>query len=388
MAFGLFWGAWGAVLPAVQACSGSTDGELGTALLMIGLGALVSMRMTGHLVDRLGGGVLPVVMVAFAAVGVLPAFAGFPVALGAALLLLGALSGATDVAINAAGVHAEIRSQRPLMNLAHAWFSVGVVVASLSTAALRAVGADSRLVLGAVFVLVTAVTVVTLAPGSRRIRGESGHPTTSSVPELSARRRGARTWHPALPLIVFGCLGALAYLVENAWQSWGAVHLEVTLDAGAGLSSTAPAVFASAAAAGRFAGNALARHVEPVRLLSVGALTAGAGTLVAATAGTSWLGLVGIAVAGLGSSVCAPTVISLAGAWAGPERRAAAVSTVTTVAYLGFLVGPAAVGLASSLTSLPTALAGVAAVAVLLAVLAPAARRAASSPESSASDQR
>lgn len=62
--------------------------------------------------------------------------------------------------------------------------------------------------------------------------------------------------------------------------------------------------------------------------------------------------------------------------------------TVTTVAYLGFLVGPAAVGLASSLTSLLTALAGVAAVAVLLAVLAPAARRAASSPEGSASDRR
>jgi len=49
------------------------------------------------------------------------------------------------------------------------------------------------------------------------------------------------------------------------------------------------------------------------------------------------------------------------------------VSTVTTVAYVGFLVGPAAVGLAASLTSLPTALAGVAAVAVLLAVLAPTA---------------
>src|ERR671917_2565649 len=82
MVFGLFWGAWGAVLPAVQVSSGSTDGELGTALLMIGLGALLSMRLTGHLVDRLGAGVLPVVMLGFAAAGVLPAFAGSPVAGG------------------------------------------------------------------------------------------------------------------------------------------------------------------------------------------------------------------------------------------------------------------------------------------------------------------
>jgi predicted MFS family arabinose efflux permease len=290
------------VLPAVQVSSGSTDGELGTALLMIGLGALVSMRLTGHLVDRLGAGVLPVVMLGFAAAGVLPAFAGSPVALGAALLLLGALAGATDVAINAAGVHAEIRSQRALMNLAHAWFSVGVVVASLNTAALRAAGAGPCPVLGAVFALITAITVVVLAPGSLRTKGESGHGPTSPVPELSAPQK----WRPALPLIVFGCPGALAYLVENAWESWGAVYLEGTLDATAGLSSTAPAVFASAVAAGRFAGNAMVRRFQPVRLISVGALTAGAGTLVAATAGAPWVGLAGIAVAGLGTSVSPP----------------------------------------------------------------------------------
>ncbi len=370
MAFGLLWGAWGAVLPAVQASSGSTDGELGMALLMIGLGALLSMRLTGGLVDRFGARVLPVVMVVFAAVGVLPAFAGSPVALGVALFLLGAASGATDVAINAAGVRAEIRSQRPVMNLAHAWFSVCVVVASLSTAALRAAGAGPRPVLVSVSILIAVITVVVLAPGALRVREQSGEGDTCSVPELRTPRPGRTTWRPATQLIVFGCLGALAYLVENAWQSWGAVYMEATLDASAGLSSTAPAVFASAAAAGRFAGNALASRCDPVRLLSAGALIAGAGTVVAAAAGTPWIGLVGIAVAGLGTSVCAPTVISLAGQWAGPDRRGAAVSTVTTIAYLGFLVGPAAVGLASSITSLSTALAGVAAVAVLLAALA------------------
>jgi MFS family permease len=369
VAFGLFWGAWGAVLPAVQVRSGSTDGELGAALLMIGLGALASMRLTGRLVDRFGAGVLPVLMVAFAVVGVLPALASSPGALRAALFLLGAASGATDVAINAAGVHAEIRSKRPVMNLAHAGFSVSVVVASLGTAGLRAAGARPPVVLGAVAVVIVAIAVFVLGRGTRN---DSSHNTARLVREAAPPRRG-RTWLPAPPLIVFGCLCALAYVVENAWQSWSAVHLETTLHASAGLSATAPAVFACAAAAGRFAGNALVRGFHPVRLLSAGALMAGAGTLVAATAATPWIGLAGIAVAGLGTSVCAPTIISLAGAWAGPDRKGAAVSTVTTVAYVGFLVGPAAVGFAASMTSLPTALAGVAAVAVLLAVLAPTA---------------
>jgi MFS family permease len=381
MAFGLSWGAWSAVLPAVQVSSGSTNGELGSALLMIGLGALLSMRLTGRLVDRFGGRVLPVVMTVFAIAGVLPGFAGSPVALAAALLLLGAVAGATDVAINAAGVRAEILLQRPVMNLAHACFSACVVVASLATAALRAAGVGPRLVLGAMSVLVVLITVVALLPGAACDNGPRGATPTGG--DCSTLRRGGRTWRPAPPLIVFGCLCALAYFVEDAWQSWGAVHMETTLNAGAAVSSAAPAVFAAAAASGRFAGNGLARLVDPIRLLCAGALTASGGTLVAALVGIPWIGLVGIAVAGLGTSVCAPTVISLAGVWAGPERRGAAIATVTMIAYLGFLVGPAVVGVVSLLASLPAALAGVAAVAVLLAALAPTARRAASSPVAS-----
>ena len=80
-AFGLFWGAWGAILPAVRAESGVNDGQLGVALLMVGLGALASMRFTGYLIDRYGGVVLPVIVVLFGVCGVLPALTGSVVTL-------------------------------------------------------------------------------------------------------------------------------------------------------------------------------------------------------------------------------------------------------------------------------------------------------------------
>ncbi|WP_328333420.1 MFS transporter [Kribbella sp. NBC_00382] len=360
-AFGLFWGAWGAVLPAVKAEAGVTDAQLGGALLCVGLGALFSMRFTGYLIDRYGGVVLPVAVLLFAACGVLPALAGSAVALGGALFLLGATSGATDVAINATGSAAEAASGKPLMNLAHGLFSIAVVVASLSTAALRAAGAGALPVLGGVFVVVALVVALVLAPGSTKIR---------PVVQGKAPRR----LEPAL--LVFGGLCALAFVVENAWQSWSAVHLDTTLGAAPALASSAPAVFAAAAATGRLTGNVLLRRLKPAQLLVVGGVIAALGSTLAAAAGSPWLALVGIAVAGLGTSVCAPTIISMAGAWAGPERRASAISTVTTIAYLGFLLGPAAVGAASSAWSLPTALGGVAVLAVVVAVLGPVAGRA------------
>lgn len=364
-AFGLFWGAWGAILPAIRAGAGVNDGELGVALLMIGLGALLSMRLTGYLIDRYGGMVLPVVMVLFALCGVLPALAGSVVPLSAALLLLGATSGATDVAINAAGSHAEAATGRPVMNLAHGMFSVAVVVASLGTAGLRAAGVGALPVLGGAAALIVITAVVALAPGATR--------TVRTTPtEERARLQPV--------LLVLGALCALAYLVENAWQSWSAVHLDTSLDAPAGLASIAPAVFAAAAATGRFAGNALLQRIQPVPLLVAGGVVAAIGTLVAAAAGNPWTALAGIGIAGLGTSVCAPTIIGMAGAWAGPERRAGAIAVVTTIAYLGFLVGPAAVGALSSAWSLPTALASVAVLAVVVAALAPVAGRLAASP--------
>jgi MFS family permease len=77
-------------------------------------------------------------------------------------------------------------------------------------------------------------------------------------------------------------------------------------------------------------------------------------------------------MAGAGISICAPVLFSIAGRGADEALRGAAVSVVTTIAYLGFLVGPAAVGLLASATALRTSLAAVAGVAVVLAMLAPA----------------
>ena len=98
-AFGAFWGAWGATLPAIQSHAGVDDGQLGVALLFIGAGALASMRGAGSLVDRWGAPALPAVLAALGGAAVLPGLATSTATLCAALLVLGATSGAVDVAI-------------------------------------------------------------------------------------------------------------------------------------------------------------------------------------------------------------------------------------------------------------------------------------------------
>jgi predicted MFS family arabinose efflux permease len=353
-ALGIFWGSWGAELPAVKSHAGADDAALGAALFCIGIGALVAMRPAGVLVDRGGRRVLPGIIAAFAVCAFLPALATSPVGLASVLLLLGAASGSLDVAINAEGVRAEAAA-RPVLRLAHGIFSLAAVAASLSTGGLRAAGASPAAVFGVMCgaVLAAAVAALVLDPAP---------PSREAVPGLRELLRAPR------PLVALGGLCALAFFVEGSWQSWGAVQLQSTLGSSAALSAAAPALFAAAMATGRIGGQDL-RAPERL-LLALAAAVAAAGTAVAATAASAALALAGILVAGLGISICAPTLIARAGRIASPDRRGSAVSVVTTVAYLGFLLGPAAVGLAADATTLRAALAGVAAVALLLAVLA------------------
>ncbi|HXV02353.1 MAG TPA: MFS transporter [Gaiellaceae bacterium] len=354
-ALGIFWGAWGAALPAVQRASGASDAELGLALLLVGVGALLSMRGTGVLLDHFGPRLTPVTVGLFGLTGVLPALASSPAQLCAVLFVVGATSGAMDVAINADAVREEAASGRPLLNVAHASFSGAVVVGSLGAGALRWAGGGPGLVFTLTSVLVVAAAVA--------MRGSSSW----QPPEREIRPR----FFDRVPgwLLVLGALGALAFWIESAWQNWGSVQLERTLDAAPETSALAPALFAAAMAAGRLAGNRLLARWSERRLLVGGALVSALGTAVGAAAGGAPLALAGIVVAGAGCSVLAPTIISVAGRAARPQERATIVGSVTTLMYLGFLVGPAAVGGLAQLETLPVSLGAVAVLALLLAVL-------------------
>jgi MFS family permease len=355
VALGIFWGALGAALPAVQRHAGADDGQLGVALLLVGLGALISMRAAGVLIDRLGPRVTPITVGLFGITAILPALADSPGRLYVFLLAVGAASGAMDVAINADAVREEVRTGRPLLNLAHAGFSLGVVAASLATGLLRSGGAGLGTVFGAtgIVVLASAIAMRPSEPWER--------PPSEARPRFFER---VPSW-----LLVIGALGAIAFWIEGAWQDWSAVHLERAFDATPGASALGPALFAGAMAVGRLTAHALARPGSERVVLVVGAALAGAGSVLAAVAPSAPLALLGIAVAGAGCSVCAPTLVSLAGNAAEPRERATVVGSLTTVMYLGFLVGPAAVGGLADATSLRASLGTVGALGFLLAGL-------------------
>jgi predicted MFS family arabinose efflux permease len=367
-AFGAFWGAWGASIPRVRAQAGLDHADLGVALLFVGAGALPAMLLTGRAIDRWG---LHVASVAIAALGL----AGVVTALGAtdlvsasvALALVGVTSGASDVAINSVAGRAERDGGRPFITRAHGVFSSFVVVASLGTGLLMSAGAPvvTPFALVAVAAALAAVLMARALPG----RADADAGTRPAATEAAS----ARPALPTLSLIGLGLLGALAFASENAHQSWSAVFATDALGVGRAVGTLAPAVFAGAAAITRFStGHISAAHARPT--LAVGAAVAAAGATVIAFGPNLAVTALGIALAAAGTAVLFPMILSVVSSRVDEAGRGRATSTASTVAYLGFLLGPSYVGFWSGAVGLRGAMLAVACLGVLLLLLAPLVR--------------
>jgi MFS family permease len=196
--------------------------------------------------------------------------------------------------------------------------------------------------------------------------------TGTGEPAAAVAPRPASTMAWLLPLVIAGLIGALAFAVENAYQSWGAVFLRDQLSVGGGLTAAAPAVFAAVAAATRFAAGAATRLPAGGSgpLLTAGAAAATAGSVLLARSATLAAALTGLALAAAGTSVLFPTLLREALGGVRPQVRGRATSAVTTTAYLGFLLGPVYVGGLASAAGLRNAIIGVAALAAVTAVTA------------------
>jgi MFS family permease len=361
-AFGSFWGAWGASVPRVQEQAGITDGQLGVALLFVGAGALPAMLLIGKALDHWGLKVAALTIGVLGVSGAGMALAATSlVSLSIGLALAGAASGAADVAMNSVAGRAEAIAQRPVITRAHGVFSGMVVVSSLGTGLAFA----AALPLAVPFVAVAVLSVLagglllkTLPPGAPEHLQDA-------VPGSSTR--GLRV----VPLLLVGVLGALAFASENAHQSWSAVFAHVELGAGSGLAAVAPAVFAATVAITRFSiGGVGAAHAQTV--LVAGSVVAATGAVVIAIAPTLLVAVLGLVLAAAGTAVLFPTLLGIVSRSVDESHRGRATSLVTTVSYLGFLLGPVYVGLWADAVGLRGAMVAVSALAGVLVVITPA----------------
>ena len=136
-----------------------------------------------------------------------------------------------------------------------------------------------------------------------------------------------------------------------------------------------PAVMALTMGVGRLGGQTLVARVSEPVLLRWGSCVAAAGLALLAAAPTPTVAYAGLIVAGLGSAVIAPTAFAIIGRNAKPEARAHAIARATAIGYMGYFIGPPALGLVSELFGLRLSFLGMGVLVLLLLPIYPLLRR-------------
>lgn len=327
------------------------------------------MLLTGRIIDCLGARITAAVTLTFlGASGLVVAVTttGF-ISMCIGLLLVGAASGAADVAINTAAGSAEQISSRPVITRSHGLFSASVVVSSLAAGISAAWGADLALSFG--LVMAASVTVsgyllfcfpaLTTPISNVSMAGNRSLPAANAAGGI-----------PVLGILLVGVLGALAFAGENAHQSWAAVFFEDEFGAGPALSATAPAVFAAVVAITRFSTSRL-KPVHASRTLVFGSAAAGVGAAIVAAAPNLVMAIIGLSMAAAGTAVLYPTLLGIVSRSTDEATRGRATSLLTSISYLGFLFGPVYVGLWSEVAGLRAAIGAIAALSLALLILIP-----------------
>ncbi|WP_406299522.1 MFS transporter [Embleya sp. NBC_00888] len=345
--WGLFWGGWAALIPTLKDELALDDRQLGLALFAVPVAAVPTMLLTGPLARRLGPRTLPLVTAAFALGTLAVAGAGSRWTFSAALLVIGATSGAIEVALNATTAAREALTGERLFNKVQAATPLAMVLAAPAVGLALHLGASARAILVAIAVLVALSAV--LAIDGRRWQEREPDPAGTT---------GAGRAHGRLltALLVVGAVGGIVLLMENTVEQWGAIHLTDDLGAGSFVAACGPAVYMAGLSAGRILAQWRGERVGERTLVLVGGALGGLGLALAAAAWSTASTLAGFALAGVGLAPIVPTLLAATGRAVGPERRPQAISLVTTVSYAGFLGAPPLVGTLAGRLGLGTVL--------------------------------
>jgi fucose permease len=295
--------------------------------------------------------------------------------LASALVVLGLLSGAMDVAMNAYAVALERRMGRPILSGVHGAWSAGMRAAGAIGLAAVAAGVPPSVQYTLLAGLGALSTLFTLRP-------------LEDIPVTRATARGAGPidWQPVLATtLVLGAIGFASFVVEGAAMDWGQIYLRDVGGATAELAAVAYLANALGMLVSRLAGDRTVVAVGPVALVRWSSVAAAMGLTLVILRPDPTLGVVVYAVVGFAAGPIFPIALSATGGTGASSSLV--LGWVVTMAYLGSVAGPMLIGFAAGAVGLRGAFLIPVALAFVVAVLAPAVRDAARGPRPATSPE-
>lgn len=335
-------GTWVLYIPNVKAKLRLNDAELGLALFCYAFGILVMIPFISTINKRLGVGRYTTWGITIFAISFLfPLLAPTYAWLCISLFVVGLFSGSTDISMNALVSEIERQDKVNFMSAAHGFFSLGGVLGAGigSFFLLEALTPENHIFLVSAFIIATNLLLARnyYKITEEEVQKEKTHYKRSKFMPLAI-----------IAFIAFAIMGS-----EGAIENWSKLYLlEVIKVSSEKIAGYGFILFSATMTLGRFFGDGISQKYGSDKVIIGGSLIAVMAHF-GILSGNLYISLAGFGILGLGLSVIIPELFRIAGKTKGISPSAG-IAFVSGVGFVGFLIGPVALGFISNFAGLKT----------------------------------
>ncbi|WP_128547327.1 MFS transporter [Larkinella soli] len=352
---GLSFASWASRIPNIQQALGLSDTQLGGVLLALPAGLMLSLPFSGWLITKIGSRRVVTLAVALYAVTLVSlGLAQSTVQLMAFLFVFGFAGNMANISVNTQAVGVEAMYGRSIMASFHGlWSLAGFTGATIGTIMIGA---------GVVpyqhFAFILFFALAALAVASRYI-----------LPDEAGEKSDAPLFaRPDKTLLTLGIVAFCSMICEGAMFDWSGVYFRKVVMADPAWIGAGYTAFMSTMALGRFLADWFTSRFGLKRTLQLSGLLIASGLLISVLMPYLGPSIVGFFLVGFGVSSVVPLVYSAAGK-STTMSPGVALAAVSTIGFLGFLIGPPLIGLVAGATSLRISFSIIAAMGLCVALV-------------------
>jgi MFS family permease len=336
---GLAFASWASRIPDIKTKLHLSDGQLGSLLFALPLGQLATMALSGTLVTKFGSKKVLTVAAALYVVALTNlGLASQGWHLGVSLFIFGIIGNMCNIAVNTQGVAAENLFDKPIMSSFHGAWSI----AGFTGALVGLLMINLHIAPYLHFWIIAGLVWISILINNKFLVAGVG-PASTTKKKLFSKPEGA--------LLQLGVIGFCSMATEGAMFDWSGVYFKDIVKAPQALVPLGYASFMVMMASGRFIGDRLIARLGRKRVLQVSGVLISSGMFLAVLFPYIITAVIAFMLVGLGVATVVPTVYSVAGRNA-KVSPGIALAMVSSVSYLGFLMGPPLIGYIAELASL------------------------------------
>ena len=352
---GLCFASWASRIPSIQQKLNLSDASLGMVLFALPVGSMAGLPFSGWLVTRFGSKkVATNALLIYSILLVLIGLAENTALLVSGLILFGTAGNISNIAINTQAVGVEARYGRNIMASFHGlWSLAGFTAAGIGTFMIgkAVIPLNHFLMIAALILTGIALSFQYLLPDEEKV------PATN---RLFVR--------PDKSLLTLGFIAFCCMMCEGAMFDWSGIYFQKVLHAEKGWVGAGYTAFMCTMATGRFVADWVVSRLGFKRTIQISGLLISSGLGLAVMLPFQISALIGFFIVGFGVSSVVPLVYSEAGK-SKSVAPGMALAAVSSIGFLGFLVGPPLIGLVAGIFNLRVSFLIIAIIGMVVAII-------------------